>query len=259
MGLLPFGPAGHPGASAEYYPLLAGVHWTQFYPWWYRVKTWLLEITITFDPATVAPGNPSVHTYAMALSRQVSPYEAEGERAMIRPGVGNPISPGACRFTGALALPSGDAYFSAIEWNAALAICDTEAPTGYTATGDAGKPATRYSIDLEHFLPSVTLNIGAVFSDGAEGLLGIQLHDPFAAASPPTEDVIGMEGEMDGIPFAGYAINFGPTYADGGVAPVVTLTPAEWYEFRRSDGSEPIYDASTGAILPGMTPFTQQL
>lgn len=265
LGLMPFSGLGATGGSAVYRPLSDPLPYQKMYEWQWRVKSFLLEIEITFDAGTVSPGAPNPGTYTMVLTRTVAPFASEQERALIRPGAQDDFATptdGLCEWTCdplVISLP-GDDYFNSITWTATMRLCSLAAPTGFTATGDAGLPANRYAVDepSETFEPTLTLVIDATYDDGTEGTLTIQLHDPDLSPSPPS-DVIPMDGSIDGRAFSGYAIGFTPTYAAGGVAPVVTLTPLEWYEYRRTNGTEPIFDSTDGTVLPGQTPFTNVL
>lgn len=263
LGLLPFSAQGQPGASATYQPLADPVAWDRFYEWWFRVKSWLLEITIAFDPATVAPGGANPGTYTLLLARQLTGHEIEQERALLRPGAQDDVlapTDGHGRFTGVLSIGSPDDYFNTIDWTAEMNICPLAAPGGYQAIGDAGLPAVRYATDplALTFTPTITLVVSATYDDGTEGIFSIQLHDPALSPSPPA-DVLATGGTMDGFALDAYAIGFSPSYADLGVAPVITLTPFEWYEFRRSNETEPIYDSTDGTVIDGQTPFTNVL
>jgi hypothetical protein len=56
------------------------------------------------------------------------------------------------------------------------------------------------------------------------------------------------------LTFDGHSVH---TYSNSlGDITSVSCDPQEWWEYRRADGTEPIYDSATGAILPGMTPHT---
>lgn len=266
MGLLPFGPEGIEGGPT-YEPLLDGVPWDIFYEWWYRILVWRLDIEIAMDPDTVFPGAPTTALYSMFLTRQLEPHATEKERAMIRPGARDNYLTGPLNakslFHGALNVPlPGDDYFSSISWSATMQLCGLAAPGGHDPT--PAEPGTRYSIDRPalEFHPGLTLAIHATYDDGSEGVFTIQLHDPSLATEPPDDVITGL-GTMDGIAFVLYAVGFNPfgtgRYSWGGVPPVISLTPVEWCESRRSDETEPIVDKNTGLVLPGMTPFTNVL
>ena len=102
---------------------------------------------------------------------------------------------------------------------------------------------------------AIKLRFEMAYDDGTEGTLFIHSvpmddPDPFDGVyqADTTASLMGSTFPVTvgdtAAPPAGAS-----TYHFGGVPPTIELTPALWFEYRRSNGAEPIYDFATGTQL----------
>ncbi len=209
---------------------------------YYVTKRYRMRIDFSVDPATSASSST---TYALEFEilRNLGPGP------MLEPIL---FLTGVFDWDGTIDITSPDDVFNSINLGGAFYLFQD----GWVIPTDPGGPP------VGSVMPSYRFNFTGVYDDGSEGTF-YATTDPPASIEPPLPGtaqvvtsvvtILPPGGVGDPIITACHFIDTEgggvSPYFFGGQAPAITLTPLEAYEWRRSDDTEPMWDAATFALL----------
>lgn len=208
--------------------------------WWVNHGL-MLNLLFHVDPATSA-SSATTYTRQILLEREL--YDAVPEEwAVLYPGPEIDLefpagSGGPAEYYGGMRWRSGNIAEGADDvFNSTDILVELDLFTGGYASGGAG---------LLTF--TVKLRFSMTYDDGSEGTITLQ--------TLPTLDPDPSYFEATSCDFLGgsFTLRAGDSAGFGSslymTAPIeVELVPCLWLEYRRSNGTEPIYDSATGTVL----------
>ena len=216
-----------PGKSEEWTPVFHtfrpfGMPLTKAVEWWWRVKTWLLTANLSYiGPVEITLGRNS---------GSEEKYLCEPENYKWTGTYDASVAPQVRVINVELVLfpPQGTYLF------------DTT-PPDFDPTNEAySLPASANAPENRTIYPTVALNIAIPMWDIGTEIVGAASSIPLVIPAGP--DYSTHNGTIDGI---AWQLGW-----DGGVAMASitwALTPQKWYPWANADGSNPTWNANTGA------------
>ena len=218
-----------PGKSEEWTPVFLtfrpfGMPLTKAVEWWWRVKTWLLTATFTdIGPVEITMGRTSGSEEKQLCSPESYTWTGTYD-ATVGPQI-RVINVELVLFP-----PEGTYLF------------DTT-PPDFNPTNEAySLPASADTPESRTIYPTVALNIAIPMWDIGTEIVGAATSFPIIIPAGP--DYSTHDGTIDGI---AWQLGW-----DGDVAMASitwALTPLQWFPYANGDGSNPTWDANTGARI----------